>query len=532
MFWADEIAAQARGPQVVNDSKTPSGTIHIGSLRGVIIHDAIVRALRDTGTETRFLYGIDDMDPMDAATLAQREGVVEHMGRPLKDVPAPSGSAHGSWARHFGQSFLDTFQRLGVTPEFYWASERYAAGAYDDFIRIALDRAADVRRVYLEVSGSRKTDDWHPLFVICESCGRIGTTYVDGWDGGRVTYRCLPDLVTWAQGCGHAGSVSPFGGRAKLPWNLDWVAKWQQFGVSIEGSGKDLSTAGGSRARSDALAREVFGFEPPINVAYEFLLIGGQKMKSSGGTGAPAATMVEALPPELLRFMMLRHRPHSTIEFDPAGDTIPRLFDEYDAFATRSVETSEADDAEDHVAQRRVVEMAQLPGREVPRHFLAPFVQVATYAQVPTTPLADAIARHRGETLDAAAREELERRAVVARRWLGEWAPDRYRFEVVTDSVPSATTTLSDDQRRFLGELTQRLEGVEEWGGERLQSELFETARELDLPAGRGFGAVYAAFLGRPNGPRAGWLLASLERNFVLERLRATSAPADAGVVA
>ena len=40
MFWADELATQLDGPQVVNDSKTPSGTVHIGSLRGVVLHDA------------------------------------------------------------------------------------------------------------------------------------------------------------------------------------------------------------------------------------------------------------------------------------------------------------------------------------------------------------------------------------------------------------------------------------------------------------------------------------------------------------
>ncbi len=34
MFWADELASTLSGSQVVNDSKTPSGTVHVGSLRG------------------------------------------------------------------------------------------------------------------------------------------------------------------------------------------------------------------------------------------------------------------------------------------------------------------------------------------------------------------------------------------------------------------------------------------------------------------------------------------------------------------
>ena len=67
MDWADELAEAAIGPQVVNDSKTPSGTVHVGSLRGPVIHDAIWRALRQRGLDVTFLYGVDDLDAMDAA---------------------------------------------------------------------------------------------------------------------------------------------------------------------------------------------------------------------------------------------------------------------------------------------------------------------------------------------------------------------------------------------------------------------------------------------------------------------------------
>jgi lysyl-tRNA synthetase class 1 len=531
MFWADEIAAEANGPQIVNDSKTPSGTIHVGALRGVVIHDVLTRALRDRGLPARFLYGIDDLDPMDSATLATREGVGEYMGRPLAEVPAPRGSTQPTWARHYVQTFLDTFARLGIEPELYWASEQYRDGLFDAFIAEALDHAADVLRVYREVSNVRHPDDWHPLMVICESCGRIGTTYVDGWDGQTVSYRCLPDLVDWATGCGHTGRVSPFGGRAKLPWNLHWVAKWRLFGVTIEAAGKDLSTKGGSRDRSEALAREVFAVTPPRNVPYEFLLIGGRKMKSSAGTGAAADAMVELLPPELVRFLMLRHRPSATIEFDPSGETIPRLFDEYDAWvAEASTPTGDSDEAE---ARRRIVELSQLPGNAVPRHFLPPFVQVATYAQMPSASpdrVADQVAGHHGAALDAASREELDVRLATAARWLAGFAPERLRFSVALDGLPDAAATLSDEQRGYLSALANVLGGEVAWEGEALQAMIFDVARARELPAGTAFAALYAAFLGKSSGPRAGWLIASLERDFVLARLRAAAAaPAAVG---
>ena len=60
--------------------------------------------------------------------------------------------------------------------------------------------------------------------------------------------------------------------------------------------------------------------------------------------------------------------------------------------------------------------------------------------------------------------------------------------------------------------------------GDAWQALIFRVAAEAELASGRAFGALYAALLGRDNGPRAGWLLASLEPAFVLRRLREAAA--------
>jgi len=61
-------------------------------------------------------------------------------------------------------------------------------------------------------------------------------------------------------------------------------------------------------------------------------------------------------------------------------------------------------------------------------------------------------------------------------------------------------------------------------GGDAWQNAIFSAAESAGLPAGRAFAALYLAFLGRANGPRAGSLLASLEPDFVVDRLRAAAA--------
>src|SRR4029453_6511859 len=275
-----------------------------------VLLDVIVRAMRARGLEITYLYGVDDMDPMDAQALLTPDAVADAMGKPLAHIPDQEPDGHASYARHHAQVFIDIFDGLGIRPDrYYWMSDIYPTGQMDPFIRTALDKAAIVRDIYRRVANVQHSDDWHPLNVVCENCGKIGTTIVTGWDGELVTYECRERLVDWATGCGHSGRTSPFGGRAKLPWNLEWAAQWSLFGVTIEPSGKDLSTAGGARDRSDAIAREGYEPEPPLNFPYEFLNIGGRKMSTSKSRGATAQAMAQVVPPEQLRLLFLRPRP-------------------------------------------------------------------------------------------------------------------------------------------------------------------------------------------------------------------------------
>jgi lysyl-tRNA synthetase, class I len=531
VFWADELAGGLEGPQVVNDSKTPSGTVHIGSLRGVVLHDAVARSLVRAGRPTRFLYGVDDLDPMDAQALLTPDAVERFMGVPLAHVPAPEGSPAGSYARHFvGELFMGTFEGLGIRPEIYWMSELYGDGSMDPYIRRALDRAHMVRDVYLRVSRVERPEGWLPLSVICESCGKVGTTLATDWDGQTVAYACLPDYVTWARGCGHRGRVSPFGGRAKLPFNVDWAAKWSLFEVTVEGCGKDLATKGGSRDRSDAVSREVFQREPPLNVPYEFLNVGGRKMSTSGGRGAAAQEMADLLPPELLRFLFLRHRPRRAIDFDPEGDTIPGLFDEFDrvaaATAGRAVRGELPPDHE-RIFEASLVDATADVAIEATR-FRPPFRHLALLVQVPGVDLPARMADEKGAPLDEVEQAILAERSRICRAWLERFAPDRYRVSV-RDELPSEAAELSEAQRIVLRDLAAAAADERPGTGDAWQDLIFRSAQARGLSSGDAFAALYLAFLGRPNGPRAGWLLASLESAMVHDRLLEAAGGSTAG---
>jgi lysyl-tRNA synthetase class 1 len=401
-------------------------------------------------------------------------------------------------------------------------SDIYPTGAMDRFIRTALDRAALVRDIYRRVANVQHPDTWHPIGVICPTCGKVGTTIVTEWNGSEVRFECRADLVTWASGCGTTGWISPFGGNAKLPWNLEWAAQWSLFGVTIEPGGKDLSTAGGSRDRSDAIAREVFEREPPLNVPYEFLNIGGKKMSTSKGRGAAAHTIAEVVPPEQLRFLFLRPRPNHAIDFDPDGtDQIPRLFDGFDTFAAATAGRPVKGDLPpgyDATFRYSLLDPEADVAAEAAA-FRPTFSHLAMLVQIPGVKVVDRVAAEKGSALNPREAAILDEREAAARAWLEAYAPERVVIRV-HDTLPDSGQDLDPAQRSFLEAFAASITADLPDSGDAWQNGIFSTAATIGLPTGRAFDAIYRVFLDRTNGPRAGWLLASLDPAFVIERLR------------
>ena len=394
----------------------------------------------------------------------------------------------------------------------------------DPYLRIALDKAAEVREIYRRVANVQHPDAWHPAGVICPNCGKVGTTIVTQWDGERVYYECRERHVEWATGCGASGWISPFGGNAKLPWNLEWAAQWSLFGVTIEPCGKDLSTAGGSRDRSDAIAREIFEREPPLNVPYEFLNIGGKKMSTSKGRGAAAHTIAEVIPPEQLRFLFLRPKPNHAIEFDPDGtDQIPRLFDEFDKFAAATAGREVKGELPPGYEATFRYSLLD-PGADVAAEaaaFRPAFSHLALLAQVPGVDVAARVEAEKGSAAHRSRSRDL-RGAARARPAAGS-TPTRRSAPWSRSRRPCPPRPRTSARRT--GRSWRRSPRRPRMPVSRPATP--GRTRSSGPPASAGieakaaFTALYVAFLGRPNGPRAGWLLASMDPAFVIERLRA-----------
>lgn len=501
MHWADKVAQEIIAsnkfkPYWVDDMKTPSGYAHIGSMLGPVIHSAVYRALKDAGQEAALTYVFNDFDPADEFPATLKETLEGHQGEALKTIPSPD-PAFENLADFLADDLKKSIEYLGFEAKYISSWELYHQGKFDEVIKMALDGSEKIQEIYQRVSGSEKKEaGWLPFQVICEKCGKLGTTKVFGWDGEKVFYKCEPDLVVWAKGCGHEGKVTPFGGTGKLPWKVDWAAHWKVIGVTVEGAGKDHASAGGSYDIAMEICREVFDYPQPYKLPYEFILIGGKKMSSSKGVGLKAHDLVKILPAAVARFLFINADIGSQSNFDPVGTmAIPDLFDKYDkAWKERD----------------RNFKLSQI-SKDVNREFKAPrFRDIANYLSQGLTE------KEISDKFPEVSNEELRERLKYAKVWLENYAPDEYKFEM-TEGVPEEIKNLTDDQKKYLKEVVKLFDN--EITADSLQVSLYELSKELGIPTKDAFSAIYIAFIGKTHGPRAGMLLAGFGKEKVIERI-------------
>lgn len=524
MHWADRIAkeiidSQKYRPFWVDDMKTPSGRIHVGSLRGVVIHDLVYKGLLNIGEKAKFTFVFEDHDPMDELPpFLDKNKWSKFLGQPLFTVPSPEPGAE-NFARHFANEFREVFNNIGCEPEIIWTGDLYRSGRMNDGVRKCLDKADKIRQIYEETYKKKLPSDWYPFNVVCPKCGKESTTKVKGWDGQKVNFTCEVDGVAWVKGCGYTGEISPFSGEGKfvgkLPWKVEWAVKWQVIGVTVEGAGKDHMNAGGSHDIAALVCERVLGYPVPYPIAYEFFLLGGKKMSSSKGLGTSAKEISTMLPPSLLRFLFVRTNYREAINFDPVETMlIPDLFDEYDRAWQAYVDGSDENLA-------RMFVLSQVKG--VPKKgkvFLPRFRDVVNYLQLGNDNLHEKFEELKGGQLTPAELSILIEREQYARIWLDNCAPEELRVQMV-EKLPERAKELSHEQRAFLKEAIGVVK--EENSPEDLQTALYNLSKRLNLPSKEAFSAIYKVFIGKDFGPKAGWFLLRYPKPSVVKRLEEAS---------
>lgn len=222
-------------------------------------------------------------------------------------------------------------------------------------------------------------------------------------------------------------------------------------------------------------------------------------MSSSKGLGIKARDLREILPSEVARFLFTRTDYKKAIEFDLMGtNAIPMLFDEYQKTANAYFNREGSD-------LGRAFEMSQIG--KIKRPPSIRFSVLAQWVQMPN--MAAAIKK-----------EGLEEWSEYAKVWVERFAPESEKFSI-SDTLPDVANFLSSKQKQFLLDISIVLDNALD--GAVFQEKIYELASQQGLTSPEAFEAIYKTLIGKTHGPKAAWLILSLDRTFVRNRFKEAS---------
>ncbi|HJJ99238.1 MAG TPA: lysine--tRNA ligase [Methanocorpusculum sp.] len=492
IHWADAKASRVPVDrhQLIATGITPSGPIHLGNMREVMTGDMIYKVLKSRGVDVEFVYIADDFDPLRKVYPFLPDTYQKYIGWPISDIPC-SCSKHKSYAEHFLDPFLSALKELDIHPRIIRTSEAYRSGMFTEQIKAALEHAEEIKETLKRISGRKLEEGWTPYYPICEKCGIISRATI-------LSHNPEMHTVTYLCSCGHEGVSDYSNGEGKLVWRVDWPMRWSVYGVTIEPFGKDHASPGGSYDTGRYITQEIYGYEAPIPVTYEWISLKGRgEMHSSKGVVLTIRDMLDIIPPEVLRFMIAKTKPDKTIAFDP-GMGLLRLIDEYDLAAASG--------------ESREYELSVIASPQT----TIPFRHMVTVVQIAQTDdgIFDILKRSGYEIVD---KDAILDQANRARRWLERYAPDGVKFAIQPALPAVAAAESANVKAAIVAYVTAVSAG--EWKADVLHNAIYDAATRAGITGKELFTAVYRAFLGADRGPRLGWFLEAIGREVTLARL-------------
>ena len=519
MHWADHTAQTLsnRGvSQVIASGITPSGEFHIGHLREILTAEMIHRACLDAGMESRYIFIVDSMDPLRRVYDFLSEDYEQYIGHPLAYIPAPGPEGKpnpdgGNYAEHFLAPFLDALKEIGVEPEVVMNHETYESGAFADKTDSAIEQRDEIRRVIEDVSGREVPDDWYPYNPV----GSDGSL-----DGVRVTGYKRP-YVHWVDRHGVEGKSDIRTAEGKMPWRVDWAAKWGIHGITCEPAGKDHGAAGGSYDTGIPIC-EMLGSEPPYKMVYEWIQLKGMgPMSSSSGLTVGPMDALALVPPEIMRYVIARSKVGRHIDFD----TGPALFttaDEYERLVANPPSGSD-DDLSRRQQVARDTQLGALRLSQKQRGVDASdsiagvsFRHLSMLAQIKSSDDDVWESLRKSGHLEGDPEDSLTSRLRRMRNWVdGQHFPSDAKIEIRSSISEEARDNLTEEQIGFLSALGAEFDDCD-WTEAEIGSCIRSVAAETGVGGRNAYVALYWAILGKNHGPKASSLIAEMDSASVM----------------
>ena len=522
MHWSDVVAQRLseRGSNhIVSTGITPSGEFHIGHLREILTGDMITKAAKKAGLDVEFVFIVDSADPLRKVYSFLDDSYSNYIGHQLKQIPPPDEDGRPdmerfsqgiSYADHFLEPFKQALQQIDVRPRFIDNFDAYASGKFAETARIACNNADNIREIIERVSSRELSDDWFPWNPI-DSKGSIDGVRVTGWND---------PIVSWVDSEGNKGTSDVTKGEGKLPWRIDWPAKWAWIGVTMEPFGKDHGAAGGSYDTGKEIV-ELFGREAPVDLTYEWISLRGQgAMSSSSGNTIGPLEALSLVPPEILRYLVASTKPNKAIDFD-TGMGLVNLADEFERTTGRdfSIEMQK-----EGLSRRQSVALEDAK-TALELSLISPLEETSTVTFRHLAMLAQTKSKDDdvwtsldlGSNIPQSMIDRLHR----MRTWIASrHFPDELRITILEEPNSEAIALLDDDNVAILPNLIENLAACD-WVASSIQSSISDAAKSLDMSPRHAYRALYLCIMGTERGPRLPTILTELEQSSIVNLLNA-----------
>ena len=340
MHWALETAKELidKNPGedlfVCASGISPSGSVHIGNFREMVTTFFVVKALQKLGKDTKFIFSWDDFDRFRKVPKNVDSSFEKYLGMPYADVPDPYGCC-ASYAAHFQNEFEGAVAEFGMDVEYIYQNKEYRSGRYNPYIIQALNARKKIYDILMDYKSQDATaeerEKFYPVSIYCTSCNKDSTTVTHYSEADqRLQYEC---------GCGHVETVDVNqANNMKLLWKIDWPMRWLVEGVLFEPGGRDHSSEHGSYVVSSRISKEIFNYQPPAYVAYDFIGIKGSngKMSSSSGNTITPAEVLNVYLPEITLYVFSKYHPSAGFNFGFDEDVI-RNYTEFERYYAKSI---------------------------------------------------------------------------------------------------------------------------------------------------------------------------------------------------
>ncbi len=518
MNWAKEVALRIIEERpneevyTVASGVSPSGFVHIGNFREIATPYLVAKELKKMGKKVRYILSFDEYDRFRKVPGNIDSSYEKYIGMPYTEIPSPY-TENESYASYMENRFLDELKAMDIEVECIYQAKEYQCGRYNKYIKIAMDNKDKIFNIIddfrTQDSTEEEKDNYYPISIYCPKCKK-DSTHITNYDNinGIVTYNCS---------CGYDGTLNiNNANNIKLQWKVDWPMRWMVENVTFETGGIDHSAANGSKAVSERVAREIFNFEPPIYIPYNFIGIkgGGSKMSSSTGNVLTLTDLLKVYDKNIIWWFYARFDNMHAFDIALDNDVI-RYYSEFDRWV-KLYFNGNIDEKNKEILDLTNVKESYL---NYPNFsYLATFLPIVNFD-------VDLLKKLLSKENIKVEGKEFEERLELAKYWVLNYGAD-YQINLLNEKNNSYYDTLNDKEKEWLNKTILLLDN-EYQTTEELQTDLYSVVKddildkkELKQQQKRYFQILYNMLLGQDQGPKLGLFLMALDKEKIINLLK------------